>query len=409
MSSNSNVLEEIHNGVRSMIAQVDTMQGVVKHLDGRVTEMETAKGLAKRTSWGEDAKRLSNGEEFSFRKSLAIAYYTSNGTLGQHKELMNSPEFKILSEATQKAMDTGTSGAGGGYTIPVEYLGKSFIEMQRANSCVLQAGAMLLENLNGSPVLIPKQLTSATVSWIGQNATITATDPSFGQVSLTPKTMAMRAQYSNLLNILANPAMEQILRKDFAKVAALELDRVALRGSGAANQPLGVNGVAGLGTYAIGTNGGDPTRQDLLKMQGILDDANALGKSCGFILHTKTKRVLKNERIAQFSGQTVGEYMQYPLSDAALSKGLDYPVFSTTQLPINLVKGSSSACSEIYFGQWEELMIGIWGGLEILATNIGGNAWAQNAIEVRLIQNCDVQVRHGQSFVLCNDARTNNA
>jgi hypothetical protein len=59
---------------------------------------------------------------------------------------MNSLEFKILTEATQKAMDSGTTGAGGGFTIPMEYLGQSFIEMQRASSCVLQAGATLLEN-----------------------------------------------------------------------------------------------------------------------------------------------------------------------------------------------------------------------------------------------------------------------
>jgi HK97 family phage major capsid protein len=396
----SEILSQVKVGVEGMIA-------AQKHMDSRLSDVERTMGQTKRKSW--EALSLPNGEEFSFRKALAIACYTSSGQLGQHKELLNSHEFRIMSQATTKAMDSSTGGAGGGYTIPSEYLGKSFIEMQRANSVVLQAGATLLENLNGSPVLIPKQLTSATVSWIGQNQTITATDPSFGQVSLTPHTMAMRSQYSNLLNILANPAMEQILRKDFAKVAALELDRVALRGSGAANQPLGVNGVSGLGTYAIGTNGGDLTRQDLLKMAGIQDDNNAMGGKMAYVMHTKVKRVLKNERIAQFSGQTIGEYTQYPLSDSALAKSLDFPVFSTTQIPINLTKGSSTDCSEVYFGNWEELLIGIWGGLEILATNIGGNAWAQNAIEVRLIQNVDIGVRHGQSFTLCNDARVNNA
>jgi HK97 family phage major capsid protein len=391
------VINQIKTGVQTMI-------DAQKHLESRVADIETASGQAKRKAWGGAA--LPNGEEFSFRKALAIAVYTSNGQLGQHKDLLDSHEFKIMS----KAMDSNTSGAGGGYVIPAEYLGKSFIEMQRANSVVLQAGATLLENLNGSPVLIPKQLTSATVSWIGQNATITASDPSFGQVSMTPKTMAMRAQYSNLLNILANPAMEQILRKDFAKVAALELDRVCLRGSGAANQPLGLNGVSGLGSYVIGSgSGGDLTRADLLKLVGVVEDANALTGRCAFITNPKAKRVLKNERIAQFTGQTLGAYQIYPLSDSALASSLDYPIFTTTQIPANLTTGSSTDCTEVYFGNWEELLVGIFGGLEILATNIGGNAWAQNAIEVRLIQNCDVQVRHGQSFSLTNSARTNNA
>ncbi|MFO0767593.1 MAG: hypothetical protein U0231_12620 [Nitrospiraceae bacterium] len=61
------------------------------------------------------------------------------------------------------------------------------------------------------------------------------------------------------------------------------------------------------------------------------------------------------------------------------------------------MKGSSTDCTEVYFGNWADLIIGQWGGVEILATNVGGNAWAQNAIEVQLVQNVDVQVRHKAS------------
>ena len=85
------------------------------------------------------------------------------------------------------------------------------------------------------------------------------------------------------------------------------------------------------------------------------------------------------------------------------------PVLTSTQLPFNLTKGSSTDCTEVYFGNFEELLIGQWGAVEILATNIGGNAWIQNAIEVRLILNLDIQVRHAQSFVYCADARIVNA
>lgn len=393
MSNVNEVMQEIHTGVMG--------------LQDRIAALESA-GRQRKALNGAGVSCESQNE-FSFRKAIQIAVATSQGTLGQDRDLTNCKEFKIMTEATKKAMDTGTGGAGGGYVIPQAYLGQSFIEMQRANSVVLQAGATLMEGLNGSPAIVPKQLTGTAVYWIGQNATITASDPTFGQVQMTPKTMAIRAQYSNLLNVLANPAMEGILRRDLAKVAALELDRVALRGSGAANQPLGVNGVTGLGTYAIGTNGGDLTRQDLLKITGVLDDQNALYGKLGFIMNPKAKRVLKNERIAQYSGQTLGEYQVYPLSDKFLANALDYPVYTTTQIPATLTKGTSSDCSEVYFGNWEELLIGVWGGVEILATNIGGNAWTQNAVEIRLIQNVDVQVRHGESFVLCNDARTNNA
>lgn len=382
---------------------------VVKHLDGRVQVLEEY--LRERKALGvsfpgaeEDAKR----GKFSFAKAMCIAGLHA---AGQH-DMVKSKEFgyelDVMQQATRKAMDTGTGGAGGGYVIPPEYIA-TLIELLRAKLTVVQAGATLMENLSGSPVSVPKQLTSSTVAWVGQNATITAADPTFGQVLLTPKTLAIRSQFSNLLNILSNPAIEQIIRRDFAKVAALEIDRAALRGSGASNQPLGLNGVSGLGTYAIGTNGGDLTRQDMMKIVGVVEDQNALDGKLAFITNPKAKRVLKNERIAQFSGQTLGAYTIYPLSDLQLAEMLGYPLFTTTQIPATLTKGSSTDCTEVYFGNFEELLIGMWGGIEILATNIGGNAWAQNAIEVRLVQNADVQVRHGQSFALCNDARTNNA
>ena len=317
-------------------------------------------------------------------------------------------EAALVQQATRKALDTATSSGGGGYTVPNEWT-SSFIEMLRPNLTVVQAGATLMEKLNGSPVQIPKQLTSSAVNWVGQNATIPSADTGLGQVLMTPKTMAIRSQYSNLLGLLSNPNMEQIVRRDFTKVCALELDRVALRGLGVSGQPLGLNGVTGIGTYAIGVNGGDLTRQDVLKLAGVVEDQNALGSKLAFVMHPKIKRVLKNERIAQFSGQTVGAYTVYPLSDAALADALGYPIYTTTQIPVNLTKGSSTDCSEVYFGNFEELLIGVWGSLEILATNIGGNAWAQNAIEIRLIFNCDVQVRHAQSFALCSDARIVNA
>lgn len=316
-------------------------------------------------------------------------------------------ERDIVESATRKAIDTGTGGAGGGFVIPQEYLGSEFIEVLRAKSVVMRAGAKLLDNLQGTPVVVPKQLGSGTVYWLGQNSALTASDPAFGQVQMTPKTMGMRNQYSRLVDMLANPKIEELVRRDMAATAALELDRVALRGSGSSNQPLGINGVSGIGTYAIGTNGGPLTLDDLYGLIGTLEDANAMGDNLALVTHPKALRKLKKQRIAQYSGDTGGTYVVQPLlTDEALSKAIGLTCLTTTQLPVNLTKGSSTDCTEVYVGNWSELLIGQWGGVEILATNIGGNAWTQNAVEVRLILNVDIQVRHAASFVLCADART---
>ena len=80
---------------------------------------------------------------------------------------------------------------------------------------------------------------------------------------------------------------------------------------------------------------------------------------------------------------------------------------STTQIPTNLSKGGGGATlSEAYFGNWQELLIGQWGGLEFMASGETSDAFAKNQTWIRVIQEVDVAMRHAESFVLCNDAIT---
>lgn len=348
------------------------------------------------------------GDDF-FGKVLQAAALKATG-FAPHEALkkagLNSYGVDAVMHSTQKAIDTGTGGSGGGFVVEPAYLNK-FIELLRAKLVVTRAGATMLTGLNGSPAMIPKQLTSASVSWVGENATIPLSDASFGQISMTPKTVAGRAQYSNLLHILSNPGVEGIIRDDFARVVATELDRVALRGSGASNQPLGLIGFSGVQPFAFGTNGGTLDIDALYALIGLLEDSNAMSDKLALVTSPKGLRKLKKLRIANYSGQTDGSYMLPPLlTDEALSRAIGLTCLTTTQIPTNLVKGSSSDCTEIYLGNWSELLIAQWGNIEVLATNIGGNAWAQNAIEVRLVMNVDIQTRHPQSFVYSADART---
>ena len=54
-------------------------------------------------------------------------------------------------------------------------------------------------------------------------------------------------------------AIESILRKDLIDGLASAVDLGALAGTGSSNQPTGVLGTTGIGSVAIGTNGGAGT------------------------------------------------------------------------------------------------------------------------------------------------------
>jgi len=323
-----------------------------------------------------------------------------------HDALRIWEKYAPFENEVQKALDTGTGGAGGGYIVPQEYMVSEFVDLMRANLVVREAGARVLTGLTGSPVKIPAQLSSSTPYWVGQNATITLSNPTFGEASFTPKIMAMRAQISNLEILLSNPDVENLVRQDFASVAALELDRVALRGAGTL-EPLGIANTPSIPTFAFGTNGDRMTFDHFLDIEGVLEDKNGLKGNLAFITSAKVKRLLKKTRIPQFSGDTGGMYLMPPvMSNAQVQDMAGYPIYCTTQLPTNLTKAGGTDLTELYFGNWSDLIVAFWGGLEVLATNVGGNAWAQNAVEIRLVQNTDVHVRRLDSFVYASDVQT---
>lgn len=343
---------------------------------------------------------------FSFGKAFLISHIVKNGQLHQHKELLNSHEYKVLAEATQKALDSGTAGSGGGFVIPAEYL-REIIELMRAEAEVVQLGVTILDGLKGSPVYLSKQLSAGSIGWYGQNQTVVKSDPSFGEIQLTPKIAAMRCQFSNLLNILSNPKMEELIRRDFARVLALEVDRVLLEGTGTSNQPLGIANMAGAQVFALGTDGGVFGWDEATDIIGKLEDANVPNRKIGLAWHPKVKRLLKKQKVAQYSGDTKGAYTVAPfVSDERLRETLGLPFASSTQIATNLTKGLGTNLSRVYAADWSEIVLGIWGSVEILATTVGGDAWAQNAVEVRLVANMDVGARHQDSIVICSDAKT---
>ena len=108
---------------------------------------------------------------------------------------------------------------------------------------------------------------------------------------------------------------------------------------------------------------------------------------------------------------TTGQYLwtNSPLGQRSGTPGEinGYSVARTNQARSNLTKGSASGvASEVYFGNWSELLIGEWGVLEIVPNPYDSTAFKQGGILLRAMQSIDVQVRHAASFAVMSDALT---
>ena len=223
---------------------------------------------------------------------------------------------------------------------------------------------------------------------------------------MTPKKVGAMVKLSNSLLKLSNPSAEVLVRRDLARVLALRIDLAALRGTGGSGQPTGINATSNINTVTIGASGGALTWDYLLDMEYALAEDNALQGKLGYIFHPVIRRNMLKKKVLQYSGDTAGEYMIQPVgTEVNFQAWLGYPYKTTTQIPITLEKMSSGATlTEVYFGNWEELIIGQWGGMELMASNETSTAFETDQTWVRILQEVDLAVRHPQSFCLCSDA-----
>jgi len=336
-------------------------------------------------------------EQFSFFKAIWAIKTHNWDNAGFEKE--------IFEQTRKRAMSMGT-GSAGGYIVPTIYIAE-IIDLLKAEAIVASLGATFLPNLQGSPVQIPRQSGGSTGYWVGENTAITASDLTLEQLSLTPKKVGALVKLSNTLVKMSNPSAEALVRRDIAATIALQIDLKALRGSGSASQPTGIASTGSINTVAIGDNGGALTWDHLLDMEYTLASENALKGSLGYAMHPSLRRKLLKTRIAQYSGDTAGEYMVAPvMSEAAFKTWLSYPYRQTTQIPVNLTKGTGTKLTEVYFGNWAELIIGQWGGMEIALSTETSDAFEKDQTWVRVLQEVDMAVRHPKSFCLINDAES---
>lgn len=297
---------------------------------------------------------------------------------------------------------TWASGSGGGYWVAPEFLGNEFIEMLRAKSVCRMAGCTVWSGLNGSPVSIPRQSAGATFYWVAQDATITPSDQTPATATLTPHQCVGLTRISRIQAGLNPQLTEQIVRDDLTTGCGLAVDQAMLLGTGSSNQPTGIIADSSRNTLAIGTNGGTPTIDNFYTMLYELELDNVPTDRLAWFMHPRqwnsARLIKKNGEAANFSLQpdpTVGTPRSL----------LGFPVYLTTAISITLTKGTSTDCSHIFLVRVPDLVLGEWGGIQLEATTVGGNAWNNNLMEIKVTYVVDTFMRYSSSACTCSDAR----
>lgn len=299
-------------------------------------------------------------------------------------------------------------GSSGGALMQPTVLGSQYVPPNYNVPIIVDAGARVLPGLIGN-ILIPAMTSGKSGTWLSaENAAISEGDATFAQIALNPCDVGTVCDISRRLIIQSNPDVDGLVRDDIAIAIAESVDAGALNGSGASGQPTGVLSESGLTVISSGTNGGPLTWGNVTYLPQSVGAANRLikGAPLGFI--TNWQAFAHAMRTTKTSGYPVfiAEYAENkPLKQgprAGTIGGL--PVHISQNVPSNLTKGTGSSLSAMLFGNWDDLLLGEWGVLDMLVdpytfSNTG-------AVRVRAIVTVGVAVRYGASFSAIKDIVT---
>lgn len=313
------------------------------------------------------------------------------------KRLGKSPQGFFVPNEVQKRDLNVTTAADGGNLVATDLMSGSFIDMLRNRMVVQNAGATVLSGLVGN-VAIPRQTGGATAYWVAESAAPTESKQAVDQVAMSPKTVGAFTDISRKLLAQSSIDVENFVRSDLATVLALGIDVAALHGTAANDQPRGIAATSGIGSVEGGTNGDAPTWADIVGLETAVAIDNADIGKLAYITNAKVRGKMKvTPKVASTDSVMLWDNNSSPVNG--------YNAFVSNQVSSVLEKGSSGAiCSAIFFGNWADLIIGMWGVLDILVDPYtGGTA---GTVRVVALQDVDIAVRHAESFAAMLDCLT---
>lgn len=289
--------------------------------DGYRSEAPAAYALERRESLRSWAEARSHG-----RGSVSAAAFLRALTTGPKND------------AERRALGAGTDAAGG-FTVPT-LTSAELIDLARSEMVLAQAGARIVP-LTSDANVVAKVLTDPIPAWRAENAAVNESDPTFGSVTLAPKSIAVLVKASvELMQDSLN--LEAELPRILARALAHEIDRAGLIGSGSGAEPKGITNYSGL-TLNTFAGGALTSYAPLLNARGALHGANE--RLTGFILTSRDENTLAGLVASD------GQPLMLPRAIEAV------PMLHTTSLPVD--GGSGSDEGQIIAGDFSQLLVGI--------------------------------------------------
>lgn len=410
-------ISEIKHELGNKIAEYKALRAEGKH-DEAVAKAAEVKALTQELEEAQDIERAEKaaaeermGEQerkevggFSFRKFIVEAAegkltglereMSEEGSqearnLGRTLKGLGIP-YRVLAAKRAAAGQSAGTDADGGYL--KETHGPSYIEALRAKLVMRRLGARFMSGLVGTVSFVKNS--KADVAWLGEAATTDNEKLAFTLSEMKQRRLVVTLAYTKDLLNQTSKDVENIILNEMILAHAQGLDSAAINGDGT-NAPKGILNLDDIGSVAIDTNGGAISWAKVVELETAVSAADAAMGRLSYLTNPKVVGALKTTERATGTARFLYE------PGAGLN---GYPVESTTLMPSDLKKGTGTNLSAMLFGNFQEVIIGQWGGLDIVVDPYTLKKSAQ--VEVTLNAWHDVFVRHEESFAAVKDILT---
>ena len=288
--------------------------------------------------------KKSNIKKMEFRLLKAINAVANNQTIDEvassvvemGKEEMRKSGLSFggqIQIPTSELRSTITVASEGEDTVATDLY--DILEPLRAKNVLVQAGAKFLTGLVGD-VAVPI-MAGGNVTWEGETSNASDAGTSFSSVKLSPKRLTAYVDISKQFLAQDSKSAEALIRQDLVNAINSKLESTILgNASGSTTQPAGL-------FYGQSVN-------KILAFSGVtnleadIEDANVIGE-CKYIMSNKAKAAFRNMPKSAKSTELVMEGGQIDGTE----------VLNTSHVP-----GQGVA-----YGDWSNLAIGQWGGIDL--------------------------------------------
>lgn len=325
----------------------------------------------------EDRKKFAEQAAFELEACRAA----SDRYHGQVRDNGTVLPVEVMLSGTRAGEIISASAITGGITtgpnaVPTTLQSGSFIDVLR-NKAKLLKHTTELAGLVGN-IDIPKKIDASTATWVGEDTAGSRQAVNFGLVSLRPKTVTNYAEITRRMLMQTAIGVEGVVREDLMAQLGLEIDRVGFYGTGTGNQPTGLKNVSGIGSVSFAT-AAKPTFAELVQMETLVALANADVDGMVLFARPDFRGYAKTTR---------------RLSTATDSNTIWEPGNTVNGYPVEITNQITSG--DVFFGNFRDLIIGMWGGLQITVDPYTFST--QGRIRIVQFQDVDFAVRRAASF-----------